>query len=217
MVRALLMTDQSKLIFLLKSVSIVSLFIIVATTSYGIITALTQDVDAVGETLVTFEVPPISVFPLFYSKPITWLSAALIALYYSVLELNKERVISWSPPRRDFLKFIAFFVGAMAFYEVLFNFTLWSGLIARDSIIGELNVDLIRNPFPNSQTPWNIVFATKLFTVVMILSMYSIYYLQRLESKYFGNANNQHIERVPPKEKQNSLENNLSVLEMQKY
>jgi hypothetical protein len=216
MIGGLLMTDQSKLTFLYKSISIASLFIIVATTSYGFITAITQDVNAVGETLVTFEVPPISVFPLFYSKPITWLSAALIALFYSVLELNKERVYSWSPPRRDFLKLIAFFVGAMALYEVFFNFTLWSGLIARDSIIGELNVDLIRNPFPNPQTPWNIVFATKLFTVLTILSLYSVYYLQRIESKYFGNANNLHIGQEPQGEKQDSQANNLSELEMQK-
>jgi hypothetical protein len=82
----------------------------------------------------------------------------------------------------------------MATYEVLFNFTLWGGLIASDSILGELNVDIIKNTFPNPETPWNIVFATKLFTVLTIISAYSFYYLQRIESK----INERHLSHSAP-------------------
>ena len=176
-----LSTDQEKLRTFFRVIVILTFFIIVTTSTYGVLASIIQDVNVVGETLVTFEVPPISVFPLFYSKPITWLSAAILALHFSALELNVERVSHWSKPRRDFLKFAALFIASMGFYEVLFNFTLWSGLIARDAIIGELNVDIIKNPFPNPQIPWNIVFATKLFTVLTIIATYSFYYLQRIE------------------------------------
>ncbi len=178
-----LSTDREKVRTFFRVVSICSLVVIVSTSAYGLLAAIIQDADVVGETLVTFEFPPISVFPLFYSKPITWLSAALLALFFSVLELSVETVSQWSKPRRDFLKFAALFVGAMAFYEVLFNFTIWSGLIARDAILGELNVDIIKNPFPNPQIPWNIVFATKLFTVLTIIAAYSVYHLQRIEMR----------------------------------
>jgi hypothetical protein len=179
-----LSTHEEKVRTFFRLVGLGSLFIIVATTVYGVLAAVIQGGNVVGETLVTFEFPPISIFPLFYSKPITWLSASILALYFSVLELNIDRVSSWRKPSRDLLKFVAFFVGAMALYEMLFNFTLWSGLIARDAIIGELNVDLIRNPFPNPRTPWNIVFATKLFTVITIIATYSFYYLLRIESEH---------------------------------
>ena len=178
-----LSTEEEKIRTFYKLISLVSLVIIISTSVYGILATLIQGGNVVGEILVTLEVPPIDVFPLFYSKPITWLSAAILALFFSSLELGKDRIMQWHKPRRDILRFIAFFVGAMAVYEVLFNFTLWSGLIARDSIIGELNVDLIKNTFPNPETPWNIVFATKLFTVLAIISAYSFYYLQRIESK----------------------------------
>ncbi|MFC1755269.1 hypothetical protein ACFL96_18090 [Thermoproteota archaeon] len=178
-----LSTEREKLRSFYRVVGFVSLVIIIITTIYGVVASIIQGVNVVGETLVTLEVPPISVFPLFYSKPITWLSASLFALFFSALELGKDDVLKWSKPRRDILKFIAFFVGSMAAYEVMFNFTLWGGLIASDSILGELNVDLIKNTFPNPNTPWNIVFATKLFTVVMIISSYAFYYLQKIESK----------------------------------
>ena len=177
-----LSTEEEKVRTFYKLISLISLLIISITSAYGILATIIQGGNVVGEILVTLEVPPISVFPLFYSKPITWLSASILALFFSSLELGKDKVIQWSKPRRDFLRFLAFFVAAMAAYEVLFNFTLWSGLIARDSIIGELNVDIIKNTFPNPNTPWNIVFATKLFTVLTIISAYAFVYLQRIES-----------------------------------
>jgi|TARA_B100000315_G_scaffold64488_1_gene58527 hypothetical protein len=177
-----LSTEEEKIRTFYKLISLISLLIISITSAYGILATIIQGGNVVGEILVTLEVPPISVFPLFYSKPITWLSASILALFFSSLELGKDKVIQWSKPRRDFLRFLAFFVAAMAAYEVLFNFTLWSGLIARDSIIGELNVDIIKNTFPNPNTPWNIVFATKLFTVLTIISAYAFVYLQRIES-----------------------------------
>ncbi|MCL4436109.1 MAG: hypothetical protein M1387_05290 [Thaumarchaeota archaeon] len=186
-----LSTDEEKIKTFFRLVSLGSLALIISTVIYGVLAASIQGINVVGETLVTFEFPPIAVFPLFYSKPVTWLAAALLALYFSTLELNAERISAWPKPLRDFLKFCAFFIGAMAFYEVLFNFTLWSGLIAHDAIIGELNVDVIKNPFPNPKAPWNIVFATKLFTIIMVNSVYSFYYLQRIETKKNQEPRNQ--------------------------
>ena len=189
-----LSNEEEKIRTFFKLISLASLVVIISTSMYGILGTLIQGGNVVGEVLVTLEVPPIEVFPLFYSKPITWLSAAILALYFSSLELGKDMVIQWRKFHRDILKFFAFFVCAMATYEVLFNFTLWGGLIASDSILGELNVDLIKNTFPNPETPWNIVFATKLFTVLAIISAYSFYYLQRIESK----INERHLSHPAP-------------------
>ena len=189
-----LSNEEEKIRTFFKLISLISLVVIISTSIYGILGTLIQGGNVVGEVLVTLEVPPIEVFPLFYSKPITWLSAAILALYFSSLELGKDMVMQWRKVHRDILKFFAFFVCAMATYEVLFNFTLWGGLIASDSILGELNVDLIKNTFPNPETPWNIVFATKLFTVLVIISAYSFYYLQRIESK----INERHLSHSAP-------------------
>ncbi len=189
-----LSNEEEKIRTFFKLISLISLVIIISTSIYGVLGTLIQGGNVVGEVLVTLEVPPIELFPLFYSKPITWLSAAILALFFSSLELGKDMVMQWRKFHRDILKFFAFFVCAMATYEVLFNFTLWGGLIASDSILGELNVDIIKNTFPNPETPWNIVFATKLFTVLTIISAYSFYYLQRIESK----INERHLSHSAP-------------------
>lgn len=177
-----LSSDEQRRRTVFRVLGVAALGVVVATSLYGLVATIIQGVDVVGQTLVEIEFPPISAFPLFYSKPVTWLSAAILVLWFCVLELGKERIARIQPLTRSFLKFLAFFVAGMAFYEVLFNFTLWSGLIAKGAIVGELNPDVMINPFPNPKTPWSIVFATKMFTVLTIVSAYSFYYLQRLEA-----------------------------------
>ena len=164
-----------------RIVVIICSSIIIVTLSYGIIAALTQGIEVVGLTLVTIEFPPMNIFPLFYSKPVTWFAAAFLVFWYCSLELNMEKIKSIPKPIRDFLKFLAFFIGSMAIYEVLFNFTFWSGQMAADAIRLQLNPDIIVNPFPNPESPWSIVFATKLFTILTIISFYSFYFLQKIE------------------------------------
>jgi hypothetical protein len=178
-----LSSSEGKLKTFFRLLSIICIIVIAITTIYGVIASIIQGVEVVGLTLVTIEFPPISAFPLFYSKPVTWLSAAVIALWFSTLYLNKERITKLSKPVRNLLKFFAFFIAAMAFYEVLFNFTYWSGQMAADAIRLELDPDIIINPFPNPDVPWSIVFATKIFSVVMIISLYSFFYLQKIEDK----------------------------------
>jgi hypothetical protein len=164
-----------------RVLSIICVGVIATTITYGILATIVQGVEVVGLTLVTIEFPPIAAFPLFYSKPVTWLSAAVLALWFSVLELNRERISRLSKPLRDFLRFFAFFMAAMAFYEVLFNFTFWSGQMAADAISLQLNPDIVVNPFPNPDVPWSVVFATKIFTVVTMISLYTLYFLQKIK------------------------------------
>ena len=165
-----------------KVVVLVSLFIIIITTVYGVTMSILNGVEVVGQTFIDVEFPPIHVFPLFYMKPITWLNLAILLMAYSLLELNKERISQFSRFKFHFLKFGAFLVAALALYEVLFNFTLWSGLIAADSILGKLNPDVIINPFPNPKLPWNIVFATKLYLAATIVGLYMFFFLTRIET-----------------------------------
>jgi len=161
-----------------------SLFVILVTTSYGVIASIFKGAEVVGQTFVDVEFPPIHVFPIFYMKPITWLNFAIILLAYSTLELNRERIARFSDFKRNSIKVISFVVASLAVYEVLFNFTLWSGLIASYSILGKLeSPDVIINPFPNPQIPWNIVFATKLYLSVTIVSAYLFYFVSRIERR----------------------------------
>lgn len=171
--------DRTQILY--KIAAIFSLVIIIITTSYGIIMSVFRDVEVVGQTFVDVEFPPIHVFPIFYMKPVTWLSFALVMLTYSGLELGRERIILLSKFKRSLIKIILFGAISLSTYEVLFNFTLWSGLIATDSLLGKLNPDIIINPFPNTKIPWNINFATKMYFSLTIVSVYSFYVINKIE------------------------------------
>ena len=161
----------------------ISLVIITITTSYGVVASIISGVEVVGEAFVNVEFPPIHIFPLFYMKPITWLNLSIILLAYTGLELNKTRIARFSKFTISLIKVSTFVVTSLSLYEVLFNFTLWGGLIATDSLLGQLNPDLIINPFPNPETPWNIVFATKLYLAATVVGTYLFYFISKYERK----------------------------------
>jgi hypothetical protein len=170
--------ESTKTIF--RLVGLFSLAVVLVTTIYGVVMSTLLNVEVVGQTLVTVEFPPIHVFPIFYMKPISWLSFAIVSLVYCGLELGEERIKALSPFKKELARFVAFAIGCMAVYEVLFNFTLWSGLIASDAMLGRLNPDIIVNPFPNPEIPWSIVFATKMYLVTTIIAFYSFYFITKL-------------------------------------
>ncbi|MEM2094730.1 MAG: hypothetical protein QXI32_05480 [Candidatus Bathyarchaeia archaeon] len=160
-----------------------SLCIIIVTVVYGVTMSFIHGVEVVGQTFVDVEFPPIHVFPFFYMKPISWLFAAIICISYCSLELKKDAIRKRSQFAKSMAKIVVFMIGTLASYEVLFNFTLWSGLIAADATLGRLNPDLMVNPFPNPKIPWNIVFATKIYLATTIVSFYSFIFLSRLDSE----------------------------------
>lgn len=178
-----LSNEEEKIRTAYRIIFIVSVIVMIATVTYGTAVAIIQGVDVVGETFVTVEFPPPEVIPFFYAKPVTWLAASIIAFWFSFFELKKERILRLPKFVRQICMFIAFFIAAIAFYEVLFNFTIWGALMAKEAIVGELNPDLLKNPFPDPEMPWNLVFATKLFFVVTVVAFYTFYFLQRIESK----------------------------------
>lgn len=178
-----LSTPYEKSRSILRVVGLFSLIVVATTTFYGVVMSIIQNVEVVGQTFINVEFPPIHVFPIFYMKPISWLSIAIVSLVYCTLELGTERIKTISAPRKEFARLITFSVGAMALYEVLFNFTLWSGLIGADAILGQLNPDIIVNPFPNPEIPWNIVFATKMYLVLTIVMFYGFYFITKLDRR----------------------------------
>ncbi len=81
---------------------------------------------------------------------------------------------------RRFLFIGTAFVAFGAFYEIFFNFTIWSALLAVCSTT-PCNPDTLVNIFPNLRTPLNLTFATKVVTTVFGLSVYSLWFLHRID------------------------------------
>jgi cytochrome bd-type quinol oxidase subunit 2 len=87
-----LSTEKEKINSMYRVISIISCATIISMLVFGVVATLILGVEVVGQAMVMFEIPPINVFPFFYSKPITWLMASSIAFWFSILQLRKEKI-----------------------------------------------------------------------------------------------------------------------------
>ncbi len=137
----------------------------------------------IGAQFVLSEWPSPAVSPYFYAKPITWFVLFSFLYWTFGLESNRDRFLRMSPRTRRFLFIATATVAFGAFYEIFFNFMLWSALmvVIQTCETPPCNPDLIANSFPSLRNPINLVFATKVVTTVFGLAVYSLWYLHRIE------------------------------------
>jgi hypothetical protein len=150
-----------------------SLFTIVAVTMYGVAESLYGTHQPVGEVLVNVYFP----FPPYFAQPVTYFSVASVALFYSGLRLGEARIAKWPPWLLSFLQIFGFVVAFSAAYEVMYNFMLW-GATYSILCVGKTtcNPDTIFSTYP---VPWNLVFATRAFSALFVISGYSVYFIRR--------------------------------------
>jgi hypothetical protein len=139
-------------------------------------------VQSIGSQFVLSEWPPPTLSPYFYAKPITWFSYFSFLYWAFGLESFRTRFLSMSYRARRFLFIGTAFIGFGAFYEIFFNFTIWSALLAVCSASpSQCSPDTLVNIYPNLRTPLNLTFATKVVTTVFGLSVYSVWFLHRID------------------------------------
>ena len=142
----------------------------------------------VGENMVTTEVP----HQLFFKmKPITWFVLFFISGWIIFFETEQDKINRILSTKRRFLYILTFILIFISGYEVIYNFSLWSGLMAVSSILSTTtenlynwNPDLLVNPYPNPNMPINLVFATKIVYLIFFLSVYTNIYINKMEKKY---------------------------------
>jgi len=151
-----------------------------AVVVYGIVSAVvtTGSLGPFGSNLVNVEFP----FPEF-AKPISYFSVASVAFFYCELKLWEDTIARWPARVRSFLRLFGFIVAFASAYEVLYNFMLW-GAFFTVQVLQTANPALIN---PNGVAcclpiPWNLVFATKAFSALFVISGYSVYFLRSLDS-----------------------------------
>lgn len=73
---------------------------------------------------------------------------------------------------------ISFVVAFASAYEVLYNFMLWGSMISVQDLAKSItSLNLAQSPGPD---PWNLVFATKVFSAIFVISGYIVYFVRRL-------------------------------------
>jgi len=99
--------------------------------------------------------------------------------WYCVTKLGGEKVKEVSPALRSILQLIVLALAIVALYEFVYNFVVWSSLITLNALGGSINLDNISIPYPNPETPWNLVFATKMSLAAFLISAHGFYIISR--------------------------------------
>ncbi len=155
-------------------ISGVTILLVIA---YGVVTTVLTSggVVNIGATLVNVE------FPLpFFAKPVTYLSIASVTFFYSSLRLWEHRIAKWSRVKLSAVQLFAIVVAFASAYEVMYNFMLWGAIFSAQYAIGYFNPNVLTSPTTISVIPWNLVFATRMFSALFVIGAYAAYFLRRL-------------------------------------
>jgi hypothetical protein len=159
-----------------KIVCWISGLTIITTLAYGFASSAlyaTGGVLDIGQTLVDVN------FPLpYFAKPVTYLSIACVTFFYTGLRLGQNEVAQWSRLKLASLQLFAIIVAFASAYEVMYNFMIWGSYFSLQLIYNNAaNPNILASPGP---TPWNLVFATKMFAALFVISGYSVYFLRKI-------------------------------------
>ncbi|MGI0020767.1 MAG: hypothetical protein ACREAY_09890 [Nitrososphaera sp.] len=132
----------------------------------------------IGEILVDTE------FPLpGLAKLVTYLMIVSVMAWYCVVKLGGEKVSNINKTLKAVLQLIVLVIAIVALYEFIYNFIVWNSLITADAIRGILAFDDIKVEYPNPDTPWNLVFATKMSFAAFLISAHGFYTMSKPEKK----------------------------------
>ncbi|MEM4310962.1 MAG: hypothetical protein QXX95_01040 [Nitrososphaerales archaeon] len=165
-----------------RIINYISLIVILIIVVYSLSMLITQYLSSgaitVGQWLVELEWP----LP-YFAKPISYLSVALVVFWFSYLELKKDYYLQLDPIKRRICFLLALIFAFVSLYETFYNFMVWNALITSDAIRGFIIIDAQNLPYPNPKIPWNLPFATKLFSSIAAMSLYSLYFFHKHEKK----------------------------------
>jgi hypothetical protein len=156
----------------------ISAVLMTAITFYALYQSLFEYAETgkivIGEILVKTEFPFQGL-----SKLVTYLMIVSVISWYCVTKLGGEKVKQVSPALRSILQLIVLAIAIVSLYEFVYNFVVWSSLITLDALSGSINLDGISIPYPNPDTPWNLVFATKMSLAAFLISTHGFYIISR--------------------------------------
>ncbi len=149
-----------------------------AITFYSICVSLNEYLTTgqviIGEVLVNTEFPFKGL-----AKLVTYLMIVSVVGWYCVTKLGGDKVKNIPKSIKTILQLVVLVLLVISIYEFFYNFIIWNALITADLLQGQLKLDNLYMPYPNSHTPWNLVFATKMSLAALIISSHGFYVVSK--------------------------------------
>jgi hypothetical protein len=118
------------------------------------------------------------------AKLVTYLMIVSVVGWYCVVRLGGEKVKGIPKWLKSILQLIVLAIAVVALYEFVYNFTIWEALITAQAIKGTINPDNVVVPYPNPNTPWSLVFATKMSLAAFLIAAHGFYTMSKPEKKF---------------------------------
>jgi hypothetical protein len=128
----------------------------------------------IGEVLVYTEFPVPGL-----AKLITYLMIVTVVGWYCVTKLGQDKVKNIPESVKAVLQLVVLAILVISIYEFIYNFIIWNSFITVDAINGIIRLDDLSVPYPNPNTPWNLVFATKMSLSVLLISAHGFYTISK--------------------------------------
>lgn len=130
----------------------------------------------IGEVLVDTEFPLPGI-----AKLVTILMIVTVVGWYCVTKIGGAQAKKLPKSWKALFQLIILAIAITAFYEFIYNFVVWNSFITTDMTNGLLRLDDINVPYPNPETPWNLVFATKMSFAAFLISAHGLYVISKSE------------------------------------
>ena len=106
-----------------------------------------------------------------------------VVAWYCVVKLGGDKVSTIPKWVKAILQLVVLVIAIVALYEFVYNFIVWNSLITADALRGVLAFDDIKVEYPNPETPWNLVFATKMSLAAFLIAAHGFYTMSKPEKK----------------------------------
>lgn len=174
--------DEKNSIRIYKIVFYICAAVMLGVTIYALTESLREYLDTgkvvIGEILVNTEFPMEN-----FAKLVSYLMVASVVGWFCVMKLGKSKTENISHKSKSILRLVALTFAVITSYELLYNFFVWNALMTADALSGIFRIDVLNIPYPNPQTPWSLVFATKMFLSAAIISWHAFYMLSKPDQK----------------------------------
>jgi hypothetical protein len=176
--RTTLERDEQRTRKLFLAVFYFCMFVMASITLYALYISLSEYLRTgnviVGQVLVDTEFPFHGV-----AKLVTYLMIVTVVGWYCVVRLGGEQAKQIPKWIRSILQLVVLAIAIVSLYEFVYNFIIWNSLITADVLRGVLQFDKEAVKYPDPQTPWNLVFATKMSLSAFLISAHGFYTMSK--------------------------------------
>jgi hypothetical protein len=149
-----------------------------AITAYALYVSVLEYISTgkvvIGEVLVYTSFPVHGL-----AKLVTYLMIVSVVGWYCVTKLGGDKVKDIPKSVKTILQLIVLAIAVISLYEFIYNSIIWNSLITADAVKGIIRLDNINLPYPNPNTPWNLVFATKMSLAAFLISAHGFYTMSK--------------------------------------